>query len=322
MGTRHVVESGILAERGDDGTYPVRIITEGEGSTGIYSRELLERSADVFSGLPSFVNHPQDPAKPHLRDAKSIAGRIVKGSTEFRVGEDGLAAIHGRYKPNRDYADWIEENADLLGLSIFIGAAGEEDTATGKLVLESFDEKDPYGAVDIVVAAGRGGRFERAAESLRAIESSLGTPAAKPGAASASGEKEDHMDPKVVEELRSLIRTEFAAIVAEQKGLADKAAQAEADAEAAVAKRTADAVEAYAAAAKAVAEADLLEPQAESILEAARKGADYAPLIESAKKVVEAADKRAAEKRDEGGFGRVVESGSASDTDFTIAGWN
>lgn len=309
----YVQEAVSLAPKRADGSYPVILITEGEGSTGRYSRELLENSEGVFSGVASFLNHPIDPEHPEQRDVNTIAGRFGAVRAEER---EGAMALSTDFTPRSEYAAFLEEFADILGLSVYCGAKGTvlED---GRLDVESFDAKDPYRSVDIVVAAGRGGRFERATESLRAIESSLGTPpAAKPGVTSASAEKETHMDEKAV---KALIESALAEalkpivdFVNESKATKATEAQAQVDAEA-VESAVTEALSTYDEKVKAIEAADLLEPQVEDLRERARKGEDITKGIESAKKIVEAAEKRLTESK-------YVIEGSGADDDFRVGG--
>jgi len=309
-----VQEAATLAPKRSDGTYPVVLIDEGRGSTGIYSAELLKNSAHVFEGVPSFINHPIDPSKPHERDLNNIAGRISNVRVEERKGK---VALVGTYKPRTEYASLFEEFGDIIGLSIFCGAAGDvlED---GRVSVQEFDATDPYRSVDAVVAAGRGGRFERASESLRAIESSLGLPdGEKPGAASAPGEQEEGSMDEVLKAIEALTKTlePVVTFVAEQKVAADAAvAAAEAKAEAAEQEKDA-ALESYSAAAQAVADAELLPSQESEILAAAKAGKDIAPLIENAKKVVNEAKTAVAAKAP----GYIIEAAAGtSGDDFTV----
>ena len=173
MSTR-LIEQGRLSEATgpDKSVFPVTIITEGAGSSGIYSRELLENSAHVFSkGTKSFIDHPKDPTKPWERSLTTIAGKLVEDA-QF-VEEDGVGMLKSKLKVDSRWRDFVEEYKDVLGLSIYIGAFGEKDDS-GRTVVEEFDAEDAYKSVDLVVAAGRGGRFDMAMESYRAIESSLG----------------------------------------------------------------------------------------------------------------------------------------------------
>ncbi len=203
MSTR-IQESGAFIERksNDDGLIPIRIITEGKGSSGTYSRELLESHAAVFSNALSYMNHAPDPQKPWTRDVETIAGRI-KGETFFTEA-NGVAEIRGWYKPDPKYKQWFEEYGDAIGLSVNIGGESHTD-ANGDRIVESFDGSDPYRSVDVVAAAGRGGRFERAVESLHEIETSEGTQNAEhaPAAPGKTNSKESSME---IEELLSEAR--------------------------------------------------------------------------------------------------------------------
>jgi len=320
----HVIESGRLAPKNDDGTYPITIITEGKGSTGIYSRALLENQAHIFSNSLSFMDHPVNADKPWERSVKDIGGRIV-GAT-YAQEENGQMTVKGNYKPRAEYAAFIEEYADAIGLSIYRGASGtvQED---GRLLVESFDESDPYASVDIVVAAGRGGKFDRAAEALRVIESSLGTPDATERATTPVAEKRDTVN----EDDKQDLLNRFGALVDAKLGeLFVKFTQYDADHDEANAEEgmtaeqaAQEAVAAYAAAVESVDKAELLPSQRKAILESAAKGADIAPLIESAKAVADeaktafGAQKPASAVR----YGLVESADSANDIP-TIDAWS
>jgi len=302
-------------------TYPIRIISEGKGSSGVYSRELLAEYKDAFEGALSFMNHPLDPAKPHLRDVTGIAGRLV-GSVEAKE-VDGEFGLYSEYKPDPRWAGFVEEYADSLGLSIYISGDGREEG--GEYIVESFDGSDPYRSVDVVIAAGRGGRFERARESLRAIESSLGSPTGeKPEATSAqeTQQKENHMEKEILEALTAIKEAlvPVVSFVTESKAAATATAQAEAQAEVDD-KAVAEALDAYEKDVAAIDAADLLPSQVESLRSAAKRGEDIAPLIESAKKIVDEATQALSEGTVVSGAGRVTESATTEASAALPKGW-
>lgn len=295
-------------------TYPVRIINEGVGSSGVYNRALFTpANAKALENSLSFMNHPLDPEKPHLRPPGDIAGRLV-GAVEAKE-VDGLMGFYGDFKPNPERAAFIAEYADVLGLSVYIGA--EFDVVNGQHVVESFDGKDPYKSVDIVVAAGRGGRFERATEAYKSIESSSDTPEGKaPDATSAQDQKEGTMDEKILKALEALT-TQFAAFVTESKEATakPKATEAEAPTPEAIETAVTTAIEAYEVAAKAIADAELLPSQAVELLAMAKAGKDITAPLESATKIVAEAKTQVATNV---GIGRVTES--ASTGSFAVEG--
>lgn len=292
---KHLTESGLLAPKNADGLYPVTIISEGEGSTGRYSRELLESQADVFSSTISFADHPADPEKPWERSVDRIRGRLV-GETTF-AEEDGIGKIKGFFKPRAEYVGFFEEYADALGLSIYIGADGEvlED---GRLDVKSFDAFDPYKSVDIVVAAGRGGKFDRAAEALRVIENRTAAPA---------DEMENEMTPEEVKKIVDEALAPVLAFVSETQQAAEAAKAAKA-AEDAKKPTIEEAVDAFADAAEKVREAKLLPSQEKALLASARKGEDITAGLEEAKAIKDEAAKVLSESNDDDATGRRVES--------------
>ena len=312
MPTRKFVqEASSLKAKSSDGTYDCVIITEGVGSTGVYTADLLENSVEVFENAPSYLNHPVDGWAPHLRPVESIAGRI-SGVT---LGEDnGRVALLGKYKPRTEYVELFEEFGDLLGLSIYCGASGEE-RPDGRLEVAAFDALDPYKSVDVVVAAGRGGRFKKAAESLRRIESSLGIPeGAKPAAeASAEEKKENHMEKEILEAVNALAESlkPVVAFVNESAAKAAEAAQTEVDAEALDTAR-AEGAKAPAESFAAIDAAELPKTIAEGLKAKVLEGADVTDEITSAKAVIEAVAESA---QDEDAADRIViESASGRST--------
>lgn len=296
--TRKLVESGTFVEgtKSDKGTL-VRIIREGQGSSGYYSRELLESHATAFSNALSFVNHPKDATKPWERTFLDIAGEI-KGDTWYEERE-GVGAIYGYYHPDDKYAKDIEKYASKIGLSIFIEGEGSE-SEDGRYIVESLNADDAYRSVDVVIAAGAGGRFERAMESFRVRE---GADSAKPSATSAQGKEKEIMEEKL-DALIALMTT----FVSESKAKAEKDTQVEADAET-IEKAQVAAVEAYdAEIAKIEAEREhLLPSQIESLRAEAKAGKDVTTSLDIAKKIVTEARTTLTESVASGN-GRFVES--------------
>lgn len=301
----YVQEASRLAERNADGTFRVVLITEGVGSTGVYSADLMNSSEHVFENAPSYMDHPIDPEKPHERPVLSIGGRF--SNVEAEDGEHGRQ-LAADFKPRDEYRKLFEDFADILGLSIFCGAYGEKDD-TGRVVVESFDDTDPYRSVDVVVAAGRGGRFKRAQESLRAIESSLGKPeGAKPAAEASAEEKEgNNMDKEILEAIQAIAESlkPVVAFVNESAAKTAGEAQTKVDAEALDTAR-AEGATAAAESFKLIDAAELPEKITEGLKAKVLEGKDVTEAIADAKAVAEAVAESAAEAADADTY--VIES--------------
>lgn len=279
---RHLLEAASLASESasEDGTWKVRLISEGKGSSGTYTRELLENHHSALNELLSFKNHPVGWDGPQSRDFTMIAGEI-QGDVWIEQDERGLAAVYGNYLPDPEYAAKLERYKKKLGLSIYIEGSGYEDE-NGDFIVDWFNPEDPYASIDVVIAPGARGKFM---ESMQQVYSARQSSDEHPGGTRAVENKEIKMDQELKDALKGISDT-LATLVAKDKAAEAAEAQAKAD-EAAVAS----AVEAYAAAEKAIADAELLDVQVESLRAAAKAGQDIAPLIESAKAVKEAAIK-------------------------------
>lgn len=301
---KHLLEAASLVSEyaSEDGTWKVRVISEGKGSSGVYPASLLENHHHAFDNVLSFKNHPVGWEGPQSRDFTMIAGEVV-GETWVEKDERGLTSVYANYRPDPEYAEKIERYKSKLGLSIYIEGSGYEDES-GEYIVDWFNPEDPYGSLDVVIAPGARGKFM---ESMREFYSA-NTPENKHPGTRQVENKEIKMDQELKDALKGISDT-LAGLVAKEKATEAAEAQVKAD-EAAVTS----AVEAYAAAEKAIADAELLDVQVESLRAAAKAGHDVAPLIEAAKAVKDAAVKAvqesAAHEEHPGAVlgGRTVES--------------
>ncbi len=298
-----ILEHGKLVESDKgNGRFRVRIITEGKGSSGTYSRDLLENYKDVFAGRPMFMNHPKDPNQPWERDVRDIAGR-VSPQVEYMV-EDGVGALYADVTVDKRWAEFVAEYQDVIGISIYASGEGREEN--GQYIVESFDDSDPYTSVDWVVAAGRGGRVERMLESYRTIETSAGNPVADGEATAVPEVKKigNHVDEKIL----SLVEALSAKVDALDAKVTSVVALSE---QAAVnAAEKADAFEVVEELSTAVAEASLPEQGRKRVIEAVKSGASIADAVATEKAYVESIRKavtEAAQAPVEPVAGRVVE---------------
>lgn len=159
-----VSESAQLESPNEDGTFKVRILVEGKGSSGIYTKDLIEEYGDVYNGVPSYFSHAAGERNP-----LDLAGKI-EGETWVEELEDGRTALFGNYRPRKSEAigDLFENFRDTIALSIFATGEGTE-SEDGDIIVESFDRDNPRTRVDIVDAAGAGGAFM---ESFKPVEKS------------------------------------------------------------------------------------------------------------------------------------------------------
>lgn len=291
----------------EDGAWKVRLISEGQGSSGFYSRELLEGYHSVLDDVLSFKNHPGEWDGPETRDFTMIVGEIV-GETWIEDDERGMASIVGWYLPDPEYRDKIERYKGKLGVSIYAMGEGEFDENTGNFKVTSF-EADPYNSLDVVIAAGARGKF------LESMRRAYAHRVENASAASAEGKtnKEEElteMELKDLGEEIASLTTAFRDFVESQKK------SIEAEAESATAEEAAKAaVEAYDAQTQAIADADLLPTQAESLRKQAREGKDVSAQLEDAKLVAKEAKEQAAKTIQEGDrsdAGRFAEGAATS----------
>jgi len=174
--------AGSLKTAGD-GTFPVLLISPGQGASGYYSEEVIAQyAAEAWpKGTHVYLDHLKE---GESRTPEKLLGILVEETT---VAADGSAV--NRFKPFKRHQEWIEEVAPYVGLSISVRGDGKVGTIDGKstTIVESLD---PHitNTVDLVSYAGRGGKFlESFLEEANATE--ITSTQTEPSAGAAKGNK-------------------------------------------------------------------------------------------------------------------------------------
>lgn len=275
--TRPLFEAAsLVGDMNADGLWKVRLISEGKGSSGVYTASLLENHHSALNDLLSFKNHPVGWDGPEARDFTMIAGEIV-GETWIEKDERGLVAVYGNYRPDPEYKEKLARYKGKLGVSIYIEGSGYYDE-NEEFIVDWLNPADPYASLDVVIAAGARGKFEESLKSFYAQRS-----ADRPSTTSVQERKEIE-DMATVEERLDALTAAVESLVSAQNAKIEQEAQVKVNEEA-VTER----LDAYDAAIATIDAAELLPPQIESLRAEAKKGADVAPLIEQAKKIRDAA---------------------------------
>jgi len=278
--TKRIHEAGTLSVDQAKGTLRVCLITEGVGSSAEFPRSFFtQKNAEALAGSLSFPAHPYDLEHPEHRDPLSAIGSI--GDTVTIEENDGVMGFWGEYKvaeSKPDVAAYLKEFGHKLGLSIYQDSDGHTDASTGRWVAESLDAGDAYKSVDLVVAAGRGGKFEKVAEALGLL----------PKASATAEEKNEDAHMEKIDEVADKVSKLTVVVEAlAQTIAAGKTAEAQVEADAAAVNKAVEAkVAAYAASEKLIADAKLTESQSADLRALALTGEDIAPAIEKAKAVL------------------------------------
>lgn len=133
----------------------------------LYEADMLAKNADVFTGWRMYVDHLSDTARRALgglpRSIRDLGGRVTESWWDASVPADpargfGQGAVMGRAKPVPYVRELIENDPELVELSINGDATGVRPvTRDGQRVLLVEGIK-PKGSVDFVTEAGAGGR--------------------------------------------------------------------------------------------------------------------------------------------------------------------
>lgn len=162
-----LVEATTTADQ-ESGVLEVEFITAGWGSSGYYSREVVEAAAPLFPvGTHLYFDHPsatEDSDRPE-RSVRDLAA-VVTEAGAFNTASGG---VRGKVKPLKPYRDLLTDEAFTknVGLSIRGSATdiavGEAEGRTGPIIEGLAD----ISSVDFVTRAGRGGRVLQVLESAR-----------------------------------------------------------------------------------------------------------------------------------------------------------
>jgi hypothetical protein len=161
---QRIAESGkVAAKPSSGGNMLIQLITPGEGSSGVYSAEVLEAAATdaVFpAGTLMFADHPGE-TESYDRPERSI--RDVAGVLVEDARWDGGALV----AEAKTYAPWTEvlaEMHDSIGVSIRAYAEHGEAKPGKRPTVSRLVEGI---SVDFVTKAGRGGAIRQVYESAR-----------------------------------------------------------------------------------------------------------------------------------------------------------
>lgn len=302
--TQRLAEAGTITAAAD-GSFPVILIEEGPGNSADYPREFFtQANADALAEALSFPAHPEDLSRPERRSSMAAIGSIDKVVTVAESG--GKMQFKSRFHPaasKPEVGPYIKEFGSRLGLSIYIDSDGHEDPTTGRWVAESLNAQDPYRSVDLVIAPGARGKFERLSESLGLLT--------KASATAEDQKKEIEMDKSEVEAavkeanapLVKAVEALVTTLNGKQVAEAAATAQVQADSEA-VEKAVKERMDDFTKADAAITAAKLGESLSADLRARALKGEDVTEGIEFAKKVL--AEARA-DAGSPGGSRRVVE---------------
>lgn len=162
-----------------DGTMPIKIISPGWGSSGYYSREMLEHAADQFpAGMQMFLNHAtraERAARPE-GDVNKLAATLTENArflehapAGYKAKDDG-PGLYAEARIVDSKRKLVEDLAQHVGLSINGEATkiryGEAEGRRGPII-EGIKKVD---SVDIVTRAGRGGEVMQIMESYNGTE--------------------------------------------------------------------------------------------------------------------------------------------------------
>lgn len=197
---------------------------------------------------------------------------------------DGKLGFWSDYLPSKraGVAEHLEEFGDKLGVSVFCEGETRKNPQTGRVEAVALDPTDPYCSVDVVVVAGRGGKFaKQLAESHSRFAEEASAPAEEKN-------EETHMEKDIEERfnaLESKFTTALSGLAEKLDGKAKADAQVEVDqaaVDAAVEERLGD----YDKAVDLITEAKLTESQSSELRARARNGEDITGAVETAKKVL------------------------------------
>lgn len=263
----------------------VRLITEGQGSTGVYTKEALQGSfAEAFPiGTHMYIDHATEGEAFDRPEGTLTKLAAVIAETPY-WSDDPEPGMYATVEVVEQWAPFIEQVADIIGVSIHCGATLVQDddiVTAGELsppVIESFIPS-PVNSVDFVTVPGAGGRLVEALESFKKGNAIMGS-------SNKHNSERKRMDTEFKEALEAL-DTKLSALV---EALADKAKKKDEEDEE-DAKKAKEEEEDKAKKAKeailALTDSDLPEVSRVRVAEAIARGYDAKAILDRETKLVE-----------------------------------
>lgn len=164
-----LIESKVDAK----GTIPVKIIDAGWGSSGYYSREVLQQAINnriYCAGLQMFWNHPSksEVRERPERDLRDLAAVLTEDAHWDESGSKG-PGVYSRAKVFSAYHAAVAEMGPYIGLSHYVWGDSKQGEAEGQKG-EIITRLNAARSVDFVTLPGRGGAIAEAFQNARPDE--------------------------------------------------------------------------------------------------------------------------------------------------------
>ena len=261
----------------------VRLITEGQGSTGVYTKEALQGSfAEAFPvGTHMYIDHATEKESDERPEGTLTKLAAVIAETPY-WRDDPEPGMYATIEVVEQWAPFIEQVADIIGVSIHCSATLERDDdivtagVSSPPVIESFIPS-PVNSVDFVTIPGAGGCLVEALESFKKGNAIMGS-------SNKHNSERKRMDTEFKEALEAL-DTKLSALV---EALADKAKKKEDEEDDKKAKEEEeDKAKKAKEAILALTDSDLPEVSRVRVAEAIARGYDAKAILDRETKLVE-----------------------------------
>lgn len=153
-----------MSEAGGSGEGLLKVIQAGQGASGFWPQEVLERDGPIAwpAGTHMYIDHPEVETG-RARSMQTLVG-ITTEAAAWQENGPGGPGLYARAQIVEDMKDWINARVPFTGVSIRADAVMAEGGRTIEQILAS-----PLNSIDFVSRAGAGGRvvtaFESASES-------------------------------------------------------------------------------------------------------------------------------------------------------------
>ncbi|WP_025157189.1 hypothetical protein [Leifsonia aquatica] len=284
-----------------DGRWRAVLAVPGQGSSGFYGAEMLKQYGPLAfpAGTKAYINHDWK------RDPRDILGHYPEGAYwDPEEGANGALVAELHVLPR--HQELVDEVAPLAGLSIY--AMGRMDEA-GNITELVYHRTNSVDLVSEEGLEGSGLADKLSERALALFENHRRT-------AASADEREKDMTPEQIEEAAekavAKVLAPVLAFVSDQKQAAEAAAAAAGDEPKAPTVK--EAVQAFAAASKAIKDAELLPAQEAALLARAEEGADITADLAEAVKIKDEAIAHVTEAARPAASGRRFDAGADNDS--------
>lgn len=147
-----------------------RLVAAGVGSSGVHTEEALRNTGPAAWPIGTQIHADHDSWEENYDrpegSVRRLVGAVVSTPEYLSESETDVPGLYANVEFSNEWAPFVEQFKDVIGLSISASAYGSKVDAQGRDIFEGYIPS-PLNRVDLVTVPGAQGRVLEALESYR-----------------------------------------------------------------------------------------------------------------------------------------------------------